>query len=124
MKKVIAIVAAVVSFSVASEINVNKIDNNLGSIQRVWVDQNDDSLFVAGKITIRRGLDKRHVEITQSDSEGSEIQRSCHSFYIPGDDHVHLGVSKRGTFSAEASLGNGVESISIELVSSDSCSVQ
>ncbi len=80
-----------------------------------------DSLKISSKIVLKRGLEDRHISVITLDKQGKELKSFCKEYYIPGDNHVHKGASKKGTFSIAIPADESVEKITLEFSNEKDC---
>jgi len=97
----------------ASPMTIEKKENDLGKFRSAVYMESKSTM--AGKISIFRGTGPRHIHLILNNSE-----ESCHPYYIPGDNHVHSGVSKSGTFSITLPEGS-FTSAKLEFRKGESC---
>lgn len=119
--KFVLIAAATVSTLLASNITLSPVDNNMGKFKKSDIKIEGDSLRISSRIVLKRGLENRHISVLTIDNSGNKLNNYCKDFYIPGDNHVHKGVSKNGRFSIAIPNDTSINEIRFEFANMQTC---
>lgn len=119
--KFVLFVTSAVSTILASNITLSPINNSMGGFKKSEVIVEDDSVRISSRIVLKRGLEDRHISVITFDDQGKKLNNFCEEYYIPGDNHVHKGTSKKGKFSIAIPTDESIEKITLEFSNQKDC---